>query len=90
MLLAIGIIVAAILGFMPIYDYDVWSVRKKILIHTLAMFVTIYPALLISGWYEGDFGYLFALGSFAIFGAIFVTVGYLLSKYVFKNIPDNK
>lgn len=34
-----------------IYDIDGWSVGKKIGVHFLLMCVTVYPTLLLSGWF---------------------------------------
>ncbi len=88
-LLAVGIITSSIIGFKPIYDYDVWSVKKKIFIHSICMMLTLYPALIISTWYDTTkvSGYIIALASFILFGLVAATIGYLVSKHVLKNVP---
>ncbi|WP_439818722.1 DUF3021 family protein [Weissella paramesenteroides] len=34
-----------------IYEIDQWSFAKQSLIHFLLMFITVYPVLLLSGWF---------------------------------------
>lgn len=90
MMVAVTIIAASLSGFSAIYDYDVWSVKKKISLHTLAMLCTVYPALLYSGWFD-EFGWLgsvIALAMFAGVGVVLATTGYLVSKYILKNVPE--
>ncbi|MEX2784925.1 DUF3021 family protein [Streptococcus sp. H49] len=89
-MVAITVISTAVSAASAIYDYDVWTVRKKIIVHTLLMLATVYPALLISGWYDTSnlSGYVFALLSFALWGVVLCSLGYFISKYVLKNIPE--
>lgn len=90
MMVAVTIIAASLSGFSAIYDYDVWSVKKKISLHTLAMLCTVYPALLYSGWFDefGCLGSVIALAMFAGVGVVLATTGYLVSKYILKNVPE--
>ncbi|AXQ78593.1 DUF3021 family protein [Streptococcus chenjunshii] len=89
-MVAITIISTAVSAASAIYDYDVWPVKKKITVHTLLMLVTVYPALMISGWYDASkaSGYIFAFISFVLWGVVLCSLGYFISKYVLKNIPD--
>ena len=91
-ILAVTIISASIAGFNVIYDYDVWSVKKKIIVHTICMAITVLPALYISGWYDTTsiHGLFAILASFVIFGLVAVTIGYLVSKFILKNVTVNK
>ena len=91
-MIAATIIATSVAAFSTIYDYDVWSVKKKIMVHTLCMFLTVYPALIISGWFDTSqpSGYVIALASFITFGIIFASIGYLVSKYFLKNVPESK
>ena len=91
-ILAATIISASLASFSTIYDYDVWTTKKKILIHTICMFFTVIPALIISGWFDlsSPVGYLFILLSFITFGLVGATTGYLFSKFVLKNVPDEQ
>ncbi|UTC75094.1 DUF3021 family protein [Treponema sp. OMZ 792] len=92
MMVAITIISASVSGFSALYDYDVWSVKKKITLHTIAMLCTVYPALLYSGWFDTSkiSGYFIALASFAGVGIVLASIGYLVSKYILKNVPEEK
>lgn len=92
MMVAITVISASVSGFSALYDYDVWSVKKKITLHTIAMLFTVYPALLYSGWFDTSkiSGYFIALASFAGVGIVLASIGYLVSKYILKNIPEEK
>ncbi|WP_051353742.1 DUF3021 family protein [Atopobium fossor] len=88
-LMSATIISTAIAAASIIYDYDVWSVKKKIIVHTIMMLFTVYPALVISGWFDTSHwtGYLIILGSFAACGCTFASIGYVISRYILKNVP---
>ncbi len=82
------IISTSVVGFSALYDYDIWSTKKKIIVHTVAMLCTVYPALIYSEWFGNN--YFLALVVFACTGAVLASLGYLVSKYVFKNVPDKQ
>ena len=43
-----------------IYEVKQWSFRKQIVVHYLTMLVTVFPLLLLSGYYKsGSFGAIF-------------------------------
>ena len=43
-----------------IYELKQWSFRKQIMVHYLTMLVTVFPLLLLSGYYKvGSFGAVF-------------------------------
>ena len=43
-----------------IYEIRLWSFRKQIIVHYLTMLVTVFPLLLLSGYYKtGSFGAIF-------------------------------
>jgi hypothetical protein len=43
-----------------IYEVKQWSFRKQIIVHYLMMVVTVFPLLLLSGYYKtGSFGAIF-------------------------------
>jgi len=54
--------------------------------------VFVLPALFISGWYDlsKSSGYFALFGSFIVFGIVGATIGYIISKFVVKNVPENK
>lgn len=52
-----GTFIASLVAFFVgaatvIYDIDHWSLTKRSIVHFLIMFVTIYPILLLSGWFS--------------------------------------
>ncbi|WP_373757054.1 DUF3021 family protein [Streptococcus ferus] len=91
-LIAVTLIATAVSAATVIYDYDVCPIKKKIFVHCLVMLVTVYPSLIISVWYDTTkvSGYIFAFLTFALWGLVLGTVGYLISKYILKNIPEDK
>lgn len=52
---------ALVLGLASIiYEVKQWSFRKQIVVHYLTMLVTVFPLLLLSGYYKtGSFGAIF-------------------------------
>lgn len=54
-------IMALFLGLASIiYEIKQWSFRKQIIVHYLTMLVTVFPLLLLSGYYKtGSFGAVF-------------------------------
>lgn len=81
----VGLIVGAVAVANVVYDLDHWSVAKKIGIHFLLMLVTVFPILLVSGWFPVRnavdaltiFGYFVMTGVviLAVIGLGFWTVG---------------
>ena len=47
-----GLIVASVAGFSVIYDVMGWSLRKQSAVHFVSMLVSVFPCLLVSGWFE--------------------------------------
>lgn len=69
-LLIVAVMLFSIGAATLIYDIDSWLVAKKIAAHFGVMCATVYPCLLISGWFPLDN----VLDALAVFG-YFVTVG---------------
>ncbi|WP_396276721.1 DUF3021 family protein [Glutamicibacter creatinolyticus] len=59
-----GLIAAATIAAMPIYDIISWPLAKRSLVHFLAMLVTVLPLLLFSAWFSVPL----AFGVFLLFG----------------------
>lgn len=66
----VGLIIAAVGMASIIYDFDNWSLGKRIGIHFLVMCATVLPVLVFSGWFPTNS----LLDYLAIFG-IFVATG---------------
>ncbi|WP_026366247.1 DUF3021 family protein [Salinicoccus albus] len=47
-----GMIITVVCAATVIYDVDRWGLRKQTLVHFLIMLVTVYPLLIISGWFS--------------------------------------
>lgn len=65
-----------------IYEVKQWSFRKQIIVHYLTMLVTVFPLLLLSGYYKtGSFGAV--LHVFLLFnkvGIILFVTTFIISK----------
>jgi hypothetical protein len=48
----VGLIIAFVAGFSVIYDVERWSLARQSAIHFGCMIVTVFPCLLLSGWFE--------------------------------------
>ena len=75
-----GVIISIVAAASVIYDIEKWSLLKQSAIHFIVMILTIFPCLLISGWYElSSFtDYLKVFGIFLLCGCVFWTIGYLV------------
>lgn len=82
-----GIIMTAVTGFSVIYEIEEWSFSRQLLVHFGAMLLTVFPTLLLSGWFVVNhvFDVLKVLVLFSLVGLIFAMVGYLLFTKVFKD-----
>lgn len=76
-----GLIVSIVLGSSLIYNIDTWSLIKKTIVHFCVMVVTIFPILLISGWFtiNSVFDYLKIFLYFIFIGIILWTLGFCVS-----------
>ncbi|QCY47307.1 hypothetical protein GcLGCM259_1577 [Glutamicibacter creatinolyticus] len=67
-----GLIAAATIAAIPIYDIDSWPLAKRSLVHFFVMLVTVLPLLLFSRWFSVPL----AIGVFMLFGIGGWTIGY--------------
>lgn len=79
--LCAGLIAAMAIAAIPIYDISGWSLLKRSVAHFLAMLVTVFPLMLLAGWYNVPISFVVFLG----FGVVGWTVG-----YVFHRIQEKK
>ncbi|MFD2830976.1 DUF3021 family protein [Corticicoccus populi] len=68
-----GIIFTIVSGASVIYDLNHWSIVKRSVVHFLVMLVTIYPILLMSGWFE-----LNSVMDYAVVLIVFICTGIVL------------
>jgi len=75
-----------------IYEIKQWSFRKQIIVHYLTMLITVFPMLLLSGYYKtGSFGAIFHVFlQFNKVGVILFVTTALISKVrnSFKNLKQ--
>ena len=84
--LIVGVIAFFTIMAMPIYNIDKWSLRKKTIVHILAMLVTVLPCTAMSGWFDisRGSGILAMLAMYVAFGVAGWTVGFLANKFSTK------
>lgn len=82
-----GVIVSIIATASVIYEIKTWSLKKQSIIHFLVMVFTVYPLLLISGWYKlsSPLDYIGVFGSFLCFGIVFWLLGYIIFGKIIKD-----
>ncbi|MBW9213029.1 MULTISPECIES: DUF3021 family protein [Terrabacteria group] len=82
----VGIIATSIAAASVIYEIEKWSLLKQSIVHFIIMFLTVFPCLLISGWYElnSALDYLKVFGMFLLVGIVLWSVAY----FIFGKILD--
>lgn len=48
----VRLIISSVVGFSVLYNIESWSLQKQSLIHFVCMLVTIFPCLILSGWFK--------------------------------------
>lgn len=76
----VGIIVAVVAATTVIYEIESWTIAKQSIVHFLIMLVTVFPCLLISGWFElNNFvDYLIVFGIFVAVGIVIWAIAYFI------------
>lgn len=82
-----GIIMSIIAAVSVIYEIKTWSLKKQSIIHFLVMLFTVYPLLLVSGWYKlsSPLDYVGVFGSFLCCGIVFWLLGYIIFGKIIKD-----
>lgn len=75
-----GLIVTAVAAASVVYEVEGWTLLKQSLAHFLLMLVTVFPCLLLSGWFpvRGFVDVLKVLGMFVLAGAALWGIGYVV------------
>ena len=76
-----GLIAAVTIAAIPIYDISSWSLTKRSAVHFLVMLVSVFPLLLISGWFSAPV----ALGVFLLVGLVGWAIGYVVHRLQTKH-----
>lgn len=81
-----GVIGCFVILAAMIYTIDSWSLRKRTVMHTLAMLMTVLPCLVISGWFDTASwqGIGLMLLTYAGFGVVGWTAGFMANELVKK------
>ena len=74
--LCAGLIAAAVIAAIPIYDVGSWPLVKRSLVHFTVMLATVFPLTLFAGW----FNLPVSIAVFLLFGVVGWTVGYLINR----------
>lgn len=88
-----GLIITVVAATSVIYENDKWSIIKQTVVHFLIMLGTVFPCLLISGWFKlnNPLDYLKVFGYFLLTGIVIFSVMYFLFTKIVnrqKKSPD--
>lgn len=78
----VGIIIAAVIAAIAIYNIDQWSLTKRTIVHTIAMAIIVLPCLVLSNWFDLNtpLGIFFLAAQFIGFGIVGWTIGYIVHR----------
>lgn len=76
----VGIIVTSVAAASVIYEIESWSLLKQSIVHFVIMLITIFPCLLLSGWFKLNslFDYIQVAGIFLFVGLVLWSIAYLI------------
>ena len=79
-----GLIMTVVAAASVLYEIEGWSFKKQLIVHHLAMLVTVYPLLLVSGWFRVKtwVDALIVLGIFYLVGMAIIAGFYLYSTFI--------
>lgn len=79
-----GLIMTVVAAASVLYEIEGWSFTKQLIVHHLAMLVTVYPLLLVSGWFRVKtwVDALIVLGIFYLVGLAIIAGFYLYSTFI--------
>lgn len=75
-----GLIITAVAAASVIYDIESWSIQKQSVVHFIFMLLTVFPCLLLSGWFpvNGIKDMVLVLGVFIVVGALLWSIAYFV------------
>lgn len=75
-----GLIITAVAAASVIYDIESWSIQKQSVVHFIFMLLTVFPCLLLSGWFpvNGIKDMILVLGVFIVIGALLWSIAYFM------------
>ena len=81
----LGIIVTSVAAASVIYEIENWSLLKQSLVHFVIMLVTVFPCLLVSGWFKLNniLDYIKVFGIFLFAGVVLWSIAYFIFGKIF-------
>lgn len=81
-----GLIITAVAAATVLYEIDTWTLKKQSLVHFGVMLATVFPCLLISGWFptKSFVDVIKVLGMFLFVGVILWSVLYIVFSKIIK------
>lgn len=85
--LIVGLIVSVVAATTIIYEIENWSLLKQSITHFVIMLLTVFPCLLISGWFElkSTLDYLKVFGLFVLVGIVLWSLSYFILGRLLSN-----
>ncbi|NJJ07674.1 DUF3021 domain-containing protein [Streptococcus anginosus] len=76
----VGIIVTSVAAASVIYEIENWSLFRQSVVHFVTMLVTIFPCLLVSGWFKLNniSDYIKVFGIFLFTGIVLWGIAYFI------------
>ena len=81
----VGIIVTSVAAASVIYEIENWSLLKQSVVHFVIMLVTVFPCLLVSGWFKLNniLDYIKVFGIFLFAGVVLWSIAYFIFGKIF-------
>ena len=81
-----GIIVTSVAATSVIYEIENWSLLKQSVVHFVIMLVTVFPCLLVSGWFKLNniLDYIKVFGIFLFAGLVLWSIAYFIFCKIFS------
>lgn len=76
----VGIIVTSVAAASVIYEIENWSLFRQSVVHFVTMLVTVFPCLLVSGWFKLNniSDYIKVFGIFLFTGIVLWGIAYFI------------
>ena len=76
----VGVIISVVASATVIYDIEKWSLLKQSIVHFIIMLLSVFPCLLISGWFDlnSTKDFFQVLGIFLLCGVFLWSIGYFV------------
>jgi len=81
------LISTAVAAATVIYEIEGWSLTKQSIVHFFIMLMTVFPCLIVSGWFplKTPLDYLKLLGIFMLVGLVLWSIFYVIFSKIVKS-----